>query len=102
MRSTLLFVVAGLLPAFLPADAAALDSLLIGPTSLEFTWPDGATQPLPQSIFVASSGPGLHFEAHATSKWLFVSQVWGATPSMLSVSVDATGLAAAGVYRDYI
>jgi len=81
-------------------------NLLVGPTSLEFVAPDGASQPPAQTVSVISDGPALSFQTHTlitgtSANWLSISQIWGSTPATLSVTVDATGLQN-GVYRGYI
>jgi uncharacterized protein (TIGR03437 family) len=97
---------ASLLFAFTTANAGAQPNLLVGPTSVEFVAADAVTQPAPQTVFLASSGDPLSFEARAgywstTTNWLSVAPASGATPSTLSLRVDASDLAK-GVYFGYL
>ncbi len=66
--------------------------------SLTFAFQTGGSNPSPQSIGITSSGSALNYTAAASTTsggaWLSVSPGSGTTPGTVSVSVNATGLAA--------
>jgi hypothetical protein len=72
------------------SSAPALNVL---PTALTFAYQTGGSVPLPQTLSVSSSQPGIPFSASASDSWIHVTG-GGPTNSTLSVSVDPTGLAA--------
>jgi hypothetical protein len=67
-------------------------------TRLDFGYVMGGNMPTGQTVSVSNSGGGtLNWTAGVDTTWLAISPASGAGPSMITVSVDATGLAA-GTY----
>jgi uncharacterized protein (TIGR03437 family) len=75
------------------------------PGSLSFEYTNGGDVPAPQNVTVSSATSGLTFAAAASTtqggSWLAINPANGTTPSILTVSVDPTGLAG-GVYKGAI
>jgi uncharacterized protein (TIGR03437 family) len=99
-------MLASVLALLTSANSAAQPNLLVGPSALEFAAPDAATPPAPQTVFVASSGDALSFQAKTgywsnATGWLSVTPAAGATPSTLTLSVDTANLTT-GVYLGYV
>lgn len=81
------------------------NALLVGPSTLTFTYIGAGLQPSSQPLLVASSGAPLSFSASATTAaggvWLAVGPAGGTTPATLTVSVNPAALAP-GTYRGTI
>jgi uncharacterized protein (TIGR03437 family) len=84
--------------------AAAAPSFSVAPASLGFSVSAGAPRTVAQQVAV-SSVAGLAWDARASTasggNWLSLSTASGSVPGLISVSVDATGLAA-GSYQGSI
>jgi hypothetical protein len=77
-------------------------AVLISPYSLSFAAFSGQGSPTPQNVSVYNEGSGiLNWTATPSASWIVVSPGSGATPSSLSVSVNAAGLAS-GTYSGTI
>jgi uncharacterized protein (TIGR03437 family) len=63
------------------------------PAALTFAYPKGGPTPLPRTVSVTSTPPGIPFTVSASDPWIHLSG-GGATDASISVSVDPTGLAA--------
>jgi uncharacterized protein (TIGR03437 family) len=103
VRATLLVVWGGL-SAFTMANAQP--RLLVGPSFVEIAAVDAIRDAAPQTIFLASSGAALSYQARAgywsgATSWLSVTPASGTTPATLSLRADTGGLAK-GVYFGYV
>ena len=86
-----------------------LPTLTVNPSGINFAYQSGTSNPLPQTIAVASSGNNVTFTATPTissggTQWLVVSPSGQTTvtPSTLTVSVNPAGLAAGTTYTGNI
>ena len=94
------------LSALTVANAGTQPSLLVGPSSVRFVAADAGRHPAAQTVFLASSGTSLSYQARAgywstATSWLCVTPTSGITPSTLTLRADANGLAN-GVYFGYV
>jgi hypothetical protein len=92
---TITITASGLQPDTVPVTltvtvAPVLDVL---PASLTFAYQEGGAAPIPQTVSVNSSPPGIPFSVSASDPWIHAVG-GGSTNSTISVSVDPTGLAA--------
>jgi thermitase len=69
------------------------------PTSLNFSTPLGGPNPPSQELHIYNGGSGtLNWTATKTGSWLSIGAASGVAPSTVTVSVDASGLAAGTYY----
>ena len=88
-------------PIVLTITSTSNPSLQISPTSIDFSYTIGGSNPNAQSINVASSGSALNFTATAPGGgWLSASGS-GTTPGKFSAAVNPAGLSA-GTYNGTI
>ncbi len=67
--------------------------LYVNPNELTFTAVADAASPTPQTITVANSGAGeLTWTANETIPWLTLGSYGGPAPSVITVTIDTTGL----------
>jgi|GEM_PF-1924206 len=83
------------------ALASATRTLTLNPTSLAFTATAGGASPAPQSIGVSASPNTTFTVTKSAAAWLGVTPTSGTTPATLTVSANASGLAA-GTYTGTI
>jgi uncharacterized protein (TIGR03437 family) len=88
---------------------AGIATLNVNPTALNFAYQIGTNNPLPQTISVTSNGTPVNFNVSPTTssgggQWLVVNPTGsgGNTPSLLTVSVNPTGLAPGFTYQGNI
>ncbi|MSP12152.1 MAG: hypothetical protein EXR62_04245 [Chloroflexi bacterium] len=80
-------------PTPLPAAVMALT-----PSSLAFTISEGAEAPPEKNVIIYNNGAGvIRWEATSSASWLKLRSSRGATPSLLRVAVETTGLPG-GIY----
>ncbi len=79
----------------------AVPTISVSAASLAFSAIEGAPSATAQSVQLNSSLPGVAFTATTSASWIVVSQLGGKTPATLSISANATQLAA-GTYSGSI
>jgi len=78
------------------------NTLVVSPSSITFTAPQGGANPAPASLSVTTTGTGTPaFTASSDSSWLTVSPTSGSIPKVLQVSA-AVGSLTAGTYTGHI
>ncbi|HUQ90907.1 MAG TPA: hypothetical protein VM120_04435 [Bryobacteraceae bacterium] len=94
MRTIPLLILASL-PAF-------GQSLVVSPTSLNYSYQIGGSQPASQNLNVSSTGFSINYNVFTSgASWLSVFPSSGSTPGTVSVSVNTTGLTA-GTYNSFV
>jgi uncharacterized protein (TIGR03437 family) len=84
--------------AFIAALPSTSSTIVVSPTSLQFSYTSGGAAPAAQSLQITNGGSGtLAWTATTSATWLSVSPGSGTAPSTLSVSVSPAGLSA-GTY----
>jgi len=99
-RGTVTVVAAGASnsPQTIPVTLSitAAQTIATTPTSLSFSYQQGASAPAAQRVTVTSTGGALSFTASATTtsggNWLSVTPTSGSTPAELSVSINPANL----------
>ncbi len=80
-------------PVSVPVTLIVLPVFAVNPASLSFTTGLNAANPANQSIIIRPNAAALqNFTVSDDASWLTVSPTTGATPSTLTVSVNASGL----------
>jgi hypothetical protein len=78
-------------------------TLVVAPTSLDFTAPEGGPNPSAKTFNVSEEGGAAiaytAYRAPTTGGWMTLADSTGTTPGSVTVNVDVTGLAA-GTYHD--
>ena len=83
----------GPLSAYATASGSIQPILSVSPTSLSFTYTQGAAPPAPASLSVTNTGTGtLIFNASASGTWLSVSPASGTAPQSEQVTAAVSGL----------
>lgn len=86
-------------PVVLTITSGGGTSLVISPSSLDFTYKMGGSVPAAQPITISSSGSALTYTATASGgSWLSTSGNSGSTPGKVAVMVNAASLTA-GTYN---
>ena len=90
-----------LIPVTLTLDAP-VPVLAVAPATLSFSTVVGAASPAAKTLAVSNTGAGtLNYSVSDNAAWLSVSPASGTAPGNVSVSVNATGLAA-GTYNGIV
>jgi hypothetical protein len=74
------------------APTLSVSAVSVKPQSLSFSYRQGGTLPLPQSIQIDSNPEGFQFSAQSNANWVGISPSSGTTPATVQVGIDPTNL----------